>query len=504
MLRFLRELPRDFWYALGVWIVGMVIAALVTFPNHYFFRTGYDLGIAAGMFENISKGRTIGTTYSAQEVPRMSTAAYILGFPFYWLGGVWGIIAYQWLMVGFAAWGLYLFARETNGRWGWLAVAHFFGMWGVHGALAFDVHLDILGGCLIPWIFYTLNRKKLLPFMLVLIIAFFSKETMPIIGLFLFTSTFIYYYADKQKRRLSLYGFSLAFLCLIVQMLIISWAETKLGHPSKPNLVYRYLWSDNPINPSYYPTDILSKIKNIIKNAPYLWIFLWEPQITSVEYLGVKSELHFSVLATGGWAFFVIPILLIGALPIYFYKLYSLDMHSWGTLHHYNMEFATYIPISLIIWLSKDHRPFRFLLYLATVISTHILNLYFMNNRFSKWYDKSRHAWHSCEHYNSSYRYEKIKKGLAIIPDTAHVSALGRLLPHLKPNPGRHFLFPYLSDYQRLDAPPKANYLALLRGDQNPWPMSPLEYESYLDSVMKSPHWETLYDHDGLVILRRR
>lgn len=185
--------------------------------------------------------------------------------------------------------------------------------------------------------------------MLVLIIAFFSKETMPIIGSFLFTSTFIYYYADKQKIRLSLYGFSLAFLCLIVQMLIISWAETKLGHPSKPNLVYRYLWSDNPINPSYYPTDILGKIKNIIKNAPYIWIFLWEPQITGVEYLGVKSELHFSVLATGGWAFFVIPVLLIGALPIYFYKLYSLDMHSWGTLPlqhgvcHLHSHFTDYL-----------------------------------------------------------------------------------------------------------------------------------------------------------------
>jgi len=92
MLRFLRELPRDFWYALGVWIVGMVIAAPVTFPNHYFFRTGYDLGIAAGMFENISKGCIIGTTYSAQEVPRMSTAAYILGFPFYWLAGYGGLL----------------------------------------------------------------------------------------------------------------------------------------------------------------------------------------------------------------------------------------------------------------------------------------------------------------------------------------------------------------------------------------------------------------------------
>jgi uncharacterized membrane protein len=40
------------------WIAGMVITALVTFPNHYNFRTyGYDAGYVLGMFENISQGK---------------------------------------------------------------------------------------------------------------------------------------------------------------------------------------------------------------------------------------------------------------------------------------------------------------------------------------------------------------------------------------------------------------------------------------------------------------
>jgi uncharacterized membrane protein len=495
------KLPEDFWYALIIWTGGMVIGALVAFPNHYYFRTSYDLGIAAGMFENIAKGEIIGTTYWANEVPRISIAAYLLGFPFYWLGGVWGVITYQWFMIGFAAWGLYLFARETNGKWGWLAMAHFFGMWGVYTALGYDVHIDLLGPCLIPWIFYTLNRKRLLPFILVIIIAFFSKETMPIIGLFLFITTFIYYYSDPQKRKLSYYGFALAVLAFIADMLIISWAETKLGSPSKPQLVYRYLWSDNPLNPSYYPTKLPEIVKQLIKNIPYLWIFLWESPTPGIEYVGIKSELHFSALITGGWAFFAVPVLLIGALPIYFYKLYSDIMYTWGTLFHYNMEFATYIPISMILWVSKDPRAPRFLVYLSVVILSHILNLYLTENRFSKWYERDSHAWYSCKHYDSPYQYKEVMRGLAMIPETAYVSAVMHLLPHLKPNPGRHFLFPSVS---HTETGPKADYLAFLRGDYNVWPLGHSEYQLCLDSLSKSPYWETIYDKGGLLILRRR
>jgi len=118
----------------------MVIAALVTFPNHYNFRTyGYDAGYVLGMFENISQGNFLGTVYYSGEVPHISYAVYILGLPFYWLGGIWGILAYQWLGIGMGAWGIYVYARQKIGKLAWLSMLHYWGMWGVYSALAYDV-----------------------------------------------------------------------------------------------------------------------------------------------------------------------------------------------------------------------------------------------------------------------------------------------------------------------------------------------------------------------------
>ncbi len=92
-----------------------MITALVTFPNHYYFRTyGYDLGYVLGVFENLSNGRPLHFVYQTTEVqkcrqkidtssvrckekiqsifnsfevPHFSFSAYVLGLPFYWLGG---------------------------------------------------------------------------------------------------------------------------------------------------------------------------------------------------------------------------------------------------------------------------------------------------------------------------------------------------------------------------------------------------------------------------------
>jgi uncharacterized membrane protein len=106
----------------------MIITALVTFPNHYNFRTyGYDAGYVLGMFENISRGNFLGTVYS-REVPHIFYAVYILGLPFYWLGGIWGVLAYQWLGIGVGAWGIYAYARQKIGKLAWLSMLHYWGM----------------------------------------------------------------------------------------------------------------------------------------------------------------------------------------------------------------------------------------------------------------------------------------------------------------------------------------------------------------------------------------
>ena len=48
------------------------------------------------------------------------------------------------------AWGIYVYARQKIGNLAWLSMLHYWGMWGVYGALAYDVHPEILGTCLVP------------------------------------------------------------------------------------------------------------------------------------------------------------------------------------------------------------------------------------------------------------------------------------------------------------------------------------------------------------------
>ena len=489
------------------WIAGMVIAALVTFPNHYNFRTyGYDAGYVLGMFENISRGNFLGTVYYSGEVPHISYAVYILGLPFYWLGGIWGILAYQWLGIGMGAWGIYVYARQKIGKLAWLSMLHYWGMWGVYSALAYDVHPDILGPCLVPWIFYALETKKRLLLYALTLVALFSKHTISIWLVFIFIFLYLYHKKDDLLRRYSLYMLLTSIIAVIISFLLNAYLEKYFHSLSRFSAMYRYLWSDNPLNPTHYAETTIQKVKYLIKNWYYMWAFLWESSQYDPAYVGIKSETYLSVILCGGWAFGWMPLLLIPIVPIVLYKSLANDYQVWGTLFQYSMEYAVYIPLALAIWLAQVPKNRRALLAVVVALMTHIWNLYLMKNRVSKWYSPEQMLWYKCVHYVSPYRYKEIHEGLAIIPDTSYVMAVSRLLPHLPPRPGRQFHIGYcdqVGEESPVCIDPRTEYITLLRGETNPWPVGVKDYEALIDYLSHSPKWQLIYDKDELLIFRR-
>jgi hypothetical protein len=146
------------------------------------------------------------------------------------------------------------------------------------------------------------------------------------------------------------------------------------------------------------------------------------------------------VILRGGWAFGWMPLLLIPIIPILLYKSLANDYQVWGTLFHYSMEYAVYIPLALAIWLAQVPKNRRALLAMMAVLMTHVWNLRLMEKRVSKWYSPEQMLWYECVHYVSPYRYEEIHKGLAIIPDRSYVMAVTRLLPHLPPGQDGSFI----------------------------------------------------------------
>lgn len=498
-----------------IWIAGMVVTALVTFPNHYNFRTyGYDLGYVAGMLENLSRGKYLARVYYSNEiVPHISYAVYILGLPFYWLGGVWGILAYQWIGIGLGAWGVYAYSRQKIGSLAWLSMLHYWGMWGIYGALAFDVHPDVVGVCFVPWIFYALESKKKVLLYTLTLTASLSKHTISIWLIFIFAFLYFYYRSGDVRKRYSLYAFLVSMFIALASFALNSYFEQSLSGISRFTSAYRYLWSDNPLNPTYYATGFTEKIRYIIKNWYYLWVFLWESPHLEPAYVGIKAEAYLSILLSGGWAFICMPILIIPIIPIAAYKSLASDYQAWGTLLHYGMEYAVYIPMAYAIWLSTLSGSRKVYLTIAGVLLTHLWNFYLMENRVSKWYQPEQMIWYTRDHYTSPYDYKRIHKGLAIIPETSYVMAVSRILPHLPPEPGRHFHIGFCDtdvteEKNQEDSPvcidPRTEYIVLLRSESNPWPVGIQAYHALIEYLRHSPRWRLVYDKDNLLIFQRK
>jgi len=198
-------------------------------------------------------------------------------------------------------------------------------MWGVYGALGYDVHLEILGPSLIPWIIYFTDAAKAILLIVIAIVAVLAKEATTIQAILLFFMLSLYYKSDKHRRRLAHYGLLIALLSTLLLIAYNTYAEKNLNALSRGTQMYSHIWSNDPLNPSEYPISLPSFIKNILRNAYFFWALLWESPVMDQAAFGVKSELHLSALISSGWVIFSMPILLIGALPLYFYKLYAID-----------------------------------------------------------------------------------------------------------------------------------------------------------------------------------
>ncbi len=207
------------------------------------------------------------------------------------------------------------------------------------------------------------------------------------------------------------------------------------------------------------------------------------------------------------------PLLIIPIIPVMAYKSLAFDYQTWGILRHYSMEYAVYIPLAFVIWLTTKSERNRIYLYAPVVLMTHVWMLYLMRNTVSKWYNPEQMVWYSCEHYTSPYDYKRIHEGLAVIPETSYVTAVSRLLPHFHPQPGRQFhlgfcekgAFNCISNEEGSPVyiDPRTEYMVLLREETNPWPLTREQYKALINYLTHSPRWRQVYDRHMLLIFRR-
>lgn len=476
---------------LYILIIFAGIYSSISFVNHYNFRTyGFDLGIYNNTLYDYSKFQVNDNPVMHKMFNNILSdhlSFYHIAFaPFRYIFGSWTLLLFQILAILFGAVGVYKFVRlyvSASSSIPTIAAIHFLSMWGVFSALAFDYHDNVVGSMFVPWLFVAIESKNRRSIIIWTIIILAAKENMSLWLSFIFAGVYIWKFSTDANRRLYLLLsiLSAAYFVVAIKFIMPSVAN--------PDSVYGHLKYEALGN------SLTEYVSTLFTRPQYVFSLLFENHGSDPYYNGIKTELHFILLLSGGVALLYRPQFLIMLIPIYVQKLFNNDYGKWGINNHYSIEFVPIITIALIVWILTSARSERLkqrLFFIAMLVCIGA-SLAVIMERTSKWYDSRHLKFWDKNHYTQNFDVKKVYSLLADIPPDAKVCAQNPLVPHLAFRE-RIYTYPYIRD---------AEYIALLPLHKTTYPQSKESYEQTIQSLRADTTYTLLHDTPDLILFKR-
>lgn len=288
-------------------------------------------------------------------------------------------------------------------------------------------------------------------------------------------------FRDKQKLKYAfLFCLGASFYFLFIMKLVMP----VLANEGREYLHFQY---------DAIGKNFSEAITTIITKPRYTFNILFENHLKDAIANGIKSELHFTILFSGGFVLLLRPQYLVMLAPIYAQKLFNDDFGKWGLNAQYSIEFAPILTIALFNWL-LDFKESKKKMYLS--IGFTVLTLYTtlasIDNRVSKWYNSVNHKFYSSEHYKREFDVKKMYEALKLIPTNAIVCAQSPLVSHLA---FRDYIYQF---------PNVANseYI-ILSEKENSYPLNQEEYDKIKKEYFASPEWQVIYNENYTCIFKR-
>lgn len=474
---------------------------LISFVNHYFFRTSSDpLGIYTNAIYDYAHFRAndckLLTPLNAQlETPffdnKLSDHFNLIQFlfaPFYLVFGSYTLLIFQWLIILLGGWGVFRFFSDFgySKYLGPLAMLHYFVFFGFHSALAFDYHDNVIGASAVPWLFYFLRKGRVAWFSVVLVLAVACKENIPVFLFFIFGVLALKPFEKSTKQRLMAVVasvFCIAYFLVVTKVVMPSLANE--GRDSYLHFHY------SALGESYGDA-----IKFALTHPWETFKMFFVNHTGSNFGNGIKFELYLVLALSGGVAWFFKPRWLLMAIPIIAQKVLNDQILKWGINYHYNAELVAIATFGLFDVLSGlEWKTWGRRLAFIAVLSTGVITLVKYGARTAKWYDPHRQNVLSPTHYKRDFDVKELYRALDQIPkdENTSVSAHFALVPHVAFRKTL-YEFPVVED---------ADYIAVLIGEGT-YPLR--SDEAFADSVavyQQSMEWETVYEGNKTVILKR-
>lgn len=416
------------YLVLSLLVFGSLYAS-ISLVNHYNFRTfGYDLGIYNNALYDYSQFKVNDNPVMHRMYDNIlgdHLSLYHLFFaPLRYIFGTWTLLIIQIISILFGAIGIHRLIEylSKNKQYANLATVHFLSMWGIFSALAYDYHDNVVAAMFVPWLILSVLQKNTKVVIIWTIIILISKENVSLWLAFVYAGLFLLKYDDKELRKTSIIGATLSFIYFVLALKVIMPALQNTG------TTYSHIKSYSALGNSMgeYIVTLLTK-------PQYVMSLMFENQSGDPTYNGIKFELHWVVLLSGGFVFFKKPQFLVMLIPIYMQKMLNDSYGKWGINLQYSIEFAPILTFGFFYWIIvsnyvQKHKKIILIAGTALCLITSIAKL---DSRTSKWYDSHRARFWQNRHYSQTFDVKQVYRWLEMVPKNAKVCAQNLLVPHL-------------------------------------------------------------------------
>ncbi|HOY30951.1 MAG TPA: DUF2079 domain-containing protein [Bacteroidales bacterium] len=475
-------------------IVFALIYGSISLVNHFLFRTyALDLGMFNQALYCFSHFRANYFTLdvNGNEVNYFGdhfSPITLLFSPLYYVFGSYTLLIIQIVFILAGGIGIYKYAciRHTSSRLPVLLLFQFFCIWGIYFALASDYHNNVIAAMLVPWLFYSYEKDNKKLFLLFFLLILISKENMSLWLGFIMLGLIIKRFMEKGVKsefiRILKFELPLVLLSFFYFVVIVSMVMPVLD-PDGVNPVNRYSQLGNSVSEIFI---------NVFKDPRYIFSHLFESPLNNEMTFGMKSELHFMVLVSGGYALFCRPYYLVMLIPVYFQKFLTNDFGIWGIGGQYSIEFVPLISLCLTDLLGNiKSKKTAWIIALLTTAATMWFTYSAMEICKKPWYNKTNVAFYDKIHYKTHLNIKEINSALRSIPDKVPVSVTSTIAPHLACRE-KLYHFPVVKD---------AAYVVLVQGDY--YPLTKEDFFKKMNECIEKDHFVLKYDENDLFILKK-
>ncbi|MBI1267924.1 MAG: DUF2079 domain-containing protein [Cryomorphaceae bacterium] len=458
-------------------VIVAAVAALISFPNHFTFRT-YALDL--GLYTNIAWGYLNGTTSGFQMLgidrhPFADHADFYLLFfaPIVLILGSVGLLIAQWVAVVIAAFKSLRIGDFTTDNW--LFPLYMLALWPLSNALAYDYHSVLISAMLwLGWWHASANGKWRASWIF-LIFIWLGKENMPLWMAFS-TSGFAFLYPQFRKQVLAQTAASILVFIFILGA-FMPWFSSG---ESVSNLG-KY---------SLLGTSASSALQ-ALGNPGLLLEALWHSKANGRLITGdVKIEFWIFFALSGGWLFIRKPAYMWMIIPIILQKMWHDNERFGGTIGHYSIEL---LPVMLVAGIDfYKSIPNKKVFILALVLPALLVTFRSMDRPV----DRSNQA--QIRFYKKTHYYRKGQTEshalLQLIPSNASISAMSPVVPHFACR-NNIYQYPTKSD--------DAAFLVLMKTEQC-FPMPCEERDQDLKMLKENNSYELFGETDLMAVFKRK